>query len=130
MDMGTYRANPPLFALDAIMPRRSGFRTTTGVHLHTGFKMRLRCDPSVVRGLWRRTEERTPCQETLTHSDRLCPPQTPTFLLILHVKERQKPFSLQLYKTLASCLCLCHCIFMHVEKMSMQSGVVCCSFFK
>ncbi|KAF6737279.1 hypothetical protein FQA47_016045 [Oryzias melastigma] len=41
------------------LPRRSGFRTTTGVHLHTGFKAWLRCDPSVVRGLWRRTEERT-----------------------------------------------------------------------
>lgn len=53
-----------------LVPRRSGFRTTTGVHLHTGFKMRLRCDPSVVRGLWRRREKRTRCQETLARSDR------------------------------------------------------------
>lgn len=34
----------------SLLPPGARFRTTTGVHLHTGFKTWLRCDPSVVRG--------------------------------------------------------------------------------
>lgn len=34
----------------SLLPPGAGFRTTTGVHLHTGFKTWLRCDPSVIRG--------------------------------------------------------------------------------
>lgn len=88
--MMMYRSNPALLSL---LPPGAGFRTTTGVHLHTGFKMWLRCDPSVVRGLWRRRQERTTCQETLAHSDSLRPPQTCAAMLLFSWKNHSQDAS-------------------------------------
>lgn len=48
----------------------------------------LRCDPSVVRGLWRQREESTACQDTLAHPDSLHPPQTCAVMLLQWWKKK------------------------------------------